>query len=207
MIEVLSGDVAGDQCFVGEVRVGNNSLNTTQFEYDAGHNTSGDFVTGQRVWDANLADGFDSGQVAIQLVGNPGGGANGVSFSVQGGSVDPLNYSGVTYGTIQKVEVRAKVAAGGLRLTFSDLIVRFYKAGVLVETINVPAQDTPVASTWDTSSPASALFVVRITPENADPDKVVVDANVRLESQSTTLPHASWINGQILVAAASCATS
>jgi len=198
--------VAPGHCVVAAAWVGSNGPGNDP-ELGVGKTLGGDWSVGHVTWDANLANGFDSGWVNVQLTLEAGGGANNVRWTASpGGVAVQLPYSGVTYGAITKVQVRASASGPNRRMSWASLQVRFLRAGTEVDSIAIPAECWPVASTFGGGPGASDQRIIQITPAlNSDPDKVIVSGSVRLESQATTLPGPDAVNGQIYVYADNCA--
>ena len=153
-----------DECFFAEVKVGDNGDTSGVPGYDVG--TEADQAVGFVTWDADLSDGFDTQQVNVELDVTAGGGTDGVAWSVTGGSADPLNFSGVTYGSIQSVKIRAAVQAPDMQMTWSQVVLTFIKGTTTEETITLTSAQLPQVSTIGESGPIAAEFIATITPPN-----------------------------------------
>jgi hypothetical protein len=154
---------------------------------------------GNVAWSQSSSGELDSGQFSVNFVVSAGRGASlGVSQSAVSGSV----FDGsVSYGAIQHVEVGASVAGTYRRFTWSSIVVRFYRAGVLTQTMYRGVECWPKADTYGVPSIGSQT--VRYRPTSADNDAVTVTAQVRLQLRAPlVLPYES--QGKILVFAANC---
>src|SRR5271156_6307334 len=84
--------------------------------YDVGSSGS-NCSSGYIVWEGNIDNGLDSGEVSVNLSLPPGGGANAVTWDVVGGGSGILSFTSTTYGAISKVQVLAGVALGGCKMS------------------------------------------------------------------------------------------
>lgn len=153
---------------------------------------------GQVAWPGQSSDTFDSGFVSIELVVSAGSGS---ALSAQGTASGSVVDSSVHYGTIQRVEIVASVAGVHRRFTWQSITVRFYKAGVLKQTMTRPSECWPKADTY--AVPSFGWRGTRYIPSSADNDSVVVSGQVRLQADAPVIQ--PWeMQGQILVFAANC---
>jgi len=191
----VQGVTNGFACF-GTVQVGSNGAANGQPEVlCGGANTAGsDVQTGRITWCDDLSNGFDSGWVSVCLTASAGGGNGAVTFAVAGANPDPVVYSNATYGKISAVQVSSAVNAAGMKISWKQIVAKFYYQGNLVDTEPLPDPCQPVADT--TSGGTSANQVVVINPA-AQADSVVVTGLVRLQSNGNTLPNPQDIVGQI----------
>jgi hypothetical protein len=160
-------------------------------------------ATGRKTWDSNLQDGLDSGWVALTFTAKSGGGNNGVTLNVGGVNVV---YSDVTYGDVNKVMLSAFVDGANKRMSFRSVVVEFYDNDTDEEparTIELPDTSAPIASTMGMSGSVSDERTVGIVPDQPDA-KVIVYAEVRLESTSSSLPAADSIAGGVYLFTNSC---
>lgn len=151
-------------------------------EYRVGTSAT-NYTYGRRVWTNDMSQGLDSGDVAVSLVANPGGGTNGVVWTVSGGGTVPLYYSGASYGNISQLKVVAGVRTAGAKVAITSLFVRFYKNGSLIETIQCGNVE---ADTLDSSSDTQEQ-IMTITPTASDNTKVVIECDVRLILQAEAI--------------------
>ena len=191
-------------CLVAEVMFGcNGDPNGSDPEYRVA-NAAGGNVEGRRQWDANLNDGLNSGNVNLSLIAEPGGGTNGVKWSVAGGETFPLIFSGVTYGAIAEVKIRAGVAGPGLQMKLSGLVVKFYKNGAMTQRCVLSASAD--ANTLGMSASGSVESTISVSPLNANNDRVVVSGVGLLKSDAGVIPGPTDILGQIFVFASNCSS-
>ena len=191
-----SSSGSGGCAFVGKVTLGSNSSDGGDGAFSVGQDATGDMITGQRVWDADLSDALDSNWVPVELTGSPGGGQDGVTWDVEGGTPEPLSYSGAKYGAIQKVQITAQVNTANCRMSWRSVAVMFYRNGELRETVDVG--DQPIADTISNGD-SQASQTVPVVPNGSDNDQVVIAARVRLESTATALPAPDAITGEVRV--------
>jgi hypothetical protein len=187
-------------CAYAEVKYGSNGAAGGVPEYGVGHDPS-DTVTGRRVWDGNLADGLESGWINVELALEPGGGANDVKWTVFGGTPNPVFYSGVTYGTIVQVRVRAAVQAP-VQMQWRSVTVKFYKNGTMVDSFTRRAG--PEVDRRSYPTPVAAEQVLTVVPAAADNDKVVVTGQVRLHAPAGISLQATDLFGQVFVDTNAC---
>ena len=134
-------------------------------------------TVGQKVWDSDLTDGFDSGDVPVCLsatAGSPGS----ASWMVSGGSPGTLSGQ-ITFGVIHSVEILANARAGG-KVSWSNLTITFFKDGQPTQTITIPIECHPIADPM--------LQVLEVVPDSDDNTGVVVTGSVRLRNAGTSLP-------------------
>jgi hypothetical protein len=164
--------------------------------YDVGSSPT-DCSSGYIVWEGNIEDGLDSGDVSVALSMPPGGGTNAVQWNVVGGASGVLSFTS-TYGSISKVQILAGVALGGCKMSWVSTTVRFYKAGVLMESITLNSSNNPVA---DATSQSGSVEVEQITTITASSgyDQVDISANVRLQANAGISPGEDDIFGDIYV--------
>lgn len=156
-------------------------------------------AAGQRTWDANLADGLDSGWVAVTFTALAAGGTNGVTLSVAGCTPSTVAYSQGSATTIGSVIVRAAVDGAGRKLSFRNIVVKFYLSatGTAFQTIRVSAGSAPVADTAGLADPVDAEATTQVDASREDYQKVVVTAEVRLQDVSNELAPQDAIVGDI----------
>jgi hypothetical protein len=154
-------------------------------------------ANGYIVWQDNIDDGLNSGEVAVDLSLPRGGGTNAVEWAVTGGASGPLNFTS-TYSTISKVQILAGVGLGGCKMSWYGIAIRFYKAGVLMETISLDSTNNPVA---DAMSDSGAVEIEQITTITASPgyDQVEITGSVQLQANAGVFPGEEDIFGDIYI--------
>ena len=155
---------------------------------------AGDTISGQKTWDPDLSDGFDSGWVDVQLVAGVQDDSSPVTWKVTGGS-GQLSYEEARFNYISQITISAAVGGQNCRMSWRSVSVEFYRHGVLAQTVT---PDGPVADTISSSVNNASISVL---PEASDNDKVIVLAQVRLESTSQVLPSPGGISGVLSVSA------
>jgi hypothetical protein len=184
---------------LAEVRFGSNGdLNAFDAEYRVGEG-NGTWQEGRRTWDADLSDGLWSDSVDTTFIANPGGGTSGIAWSVIGGVTDPLSLTGVTYGAITSVKLRAAVTGAGMRMRWSSVLVNFYKNGTLQQRRNMPPSQWPDANTLSLSVSDPVERILTVTPSASDNDMVVITASVALTANTGIALGAGHIFGQIFL--------
>ena len=185
---------------LADVRVGNNSVEATEDEYRVGLEGTGEPVVGQRTWDANLADGLNSGWVNVKLTAE--GGANSeVEWEVNGGASGALSFEGASFQHVEGIRITAGVAETNCRMSWQNVVARYYLNGVLMQMVELGAGELPVASTMGSGMPPVSKSS-EISPDGANNTKVVITGQVKLESTSTQLPGADAIVGSIALSVA-----
>jgi hypothetical protein len=140
---------------------------------------------GQRVWDSNLTDGFDSGDVNVCLVAGAGGGEGAVAWSVGGGVLQ----SDKELSTIRSVEIDA-AAINGWTLSWSQITITFMRNGIPVQVIMIPDECRPSAEPFEQ--------ILQINPNSQNCTSVTVTAVVRITGPAT-LPNAGGVSGAISI--------
>jgi hypothetical protein len=179
---------------VGEARYGSNGAIPGTPEYDVS-DSNGNSVDGRLTWYSGTG-AFDSGKVQTTFDAEPGGGSNGVNWTVQGGSVSPVTLTSATYGSIQKVEIVAAVQMPA-SMTWSSVQVSFYKAGSLIE--QYTRRTGPSVNLIGNSPPVAAEQILTVTPSQNDNDKVVVTGYIELACAAGSTPGANDIFGQVFL--------
>ena len=191
-------DVTG-YCVMAEVRVGGNGAPGGPEELKIGRSPKS-ASSGRVTWTTDLSGGFDSGIVNVRLDLPPGGGAQGVGWSVDGASPRPILYRSVLYGAIRQVLVRAAVQTGALML-WREMQIAFYKDYVPTDGL-VLRTGPHVDTTADGEQIAEQILTV--TPAASDNDKIVVTSQIEMSAPAAVIPGANDIFGQIFVFADSC---
>jgi hypothetical protein len=187
-ISVITGYAA-----VAGAETGSDGALNGAAEYLVG--TASGHASARKIWDGDLSDGLDSGLVAVSLNALPGGGTNGLAWTVSGGGTVPLYYSAASYGAISSVKVVAAATRAGAVVTLSQLVVKFYKNGVQTELIECGSVGVDL-SDW---SQDCAEQIMTITPTASDNTQVVVDANLQFTLQADQLNNPDDLFARIYV--------
>jgi hypothetical protein len=156
--------------------------------------------TANVTWGHSPSGAFDSGWVTVQMTASPGGGTGGVTYNVTqpDGTPTGVSYSGASYSTINTVQVQAAVSAGGMKVSYRSIVVQYYQGDTLVQTYVLPDECAPVADTTGPGAPSSASEVSQLSPGSPSNTKVVVTAQVRMQSPQSNPPPTA-ITGQIFI--------
>jgi len=183
-------------CIGAEAVVGSNDA-TGVPEFWVG-DAAGDMVAGQKQWDSNLSDGFDTGLVSVELNLRPGGGTSGVTWTLNG---SPLVYTGSSYGTITRVRIRAGVSTTAIS-SWRSILIKFMKAGVQTDSFTL--KSGPIADTSSDTPPTAKEQILTVTPGPSDIDQVIITGQFRLSDAATTLPNPYELMAQIYIDTSSC---
>jgi hypothetical protein len=194
-------EVSAGWCIFAEVRVGNNSVLGGEPEYRLGR--PGDLDDGQKTWDANISDGFDSGLVNVEFRIPVSGDTSGITLDIPTGT-GQLRYPKLTYGYINKIQIEAAVNSNNMAMIWQNVEARFYRNGVVIETLQLPEPCHPVD---DRINHTGNGTIIELVPNNSNCTAVVVTAKAKLASTSTTLPAAGAIFGRIYGFMANCVVS
>jgi hypothetical protein len=145
-------------------------------------------------WDSNTSDGIDSGWHDVQLSINADGAGTGTWAE---NDETPQTFSVGTSTTIQSVIVQAAVASSGMEMDWSNLTIKFYNNGNLVETVS-PA-NAPNASTMTANNGNPAESVMVVTPSATNDNGVAISGAVRLKATAGNYPMETDIFGQITI--------
>jgi hypothetical protein len=157
-----------------------------------GEDASYDRIT----WDADLTDGFDTGNVADALAAAFDAGTNTATADRETGGT-PISFSQASAGPIERVELRALTQAAATA-RWSNVCIEFYRGGVLMDSYS--AEYGPSVDTVGETSNATAESVLVVTPDGTDYDQVVISGMVRMTFDSpTVLPGATDVALQAFV--------
>lgn len=190
-------------CAFAEVLYGSNGAAQGEPEVNVGAINQAPSA-GRKTWDANTSDGIDSSTVSVQLVAEAGGGTNALKMSVAGASPSPLQYSGATYGAIQRVRIRAAVQTTA-KVQWGSVVVAFYRMGRTAETYT-HSGGGPGVDTRNATLPVTAEQILEVVPAFSNNTKVVVIANVQFVANQGVVPGAEDLFGQIFVDTVTCST-
>jgi hypothetical protein len=187
-------------CFYAEVLVGDDGGSGGPPEYDVGVSADNN-TTGRTTWDGNYTNGFDSGWIPVELIIAANGGAGGLSWAVDGGGSGTLTYGGVTYGALQKIEIRAAIQAPA-EFLWRGIAVQFRKAGVVTDTYSL--KTGPQVNQTGATPPVAEEQILTITPAAQDNDSATISGQIRMVNASTSQPPPTAMFGQIFVFCGSC---
>lgn len=183
--------------FYSGVRLGSNGDPGGDFEYSTG-NSSGISSIGRVVWDEDPETEITSGDRSLSLSANAGGGTNSVAWTVQGGETVPIFYSG-TYGAIASVKIRVAATYAECHTLWSGIMVKFYKNGVLIETLTCNLIEVDTRGIED---PVAREQILTVTPTNSDNTKIEITASMKLEFVGLDIPDPNAVYSQAFVFAA-----
>ena len=147
---------------------------------------------GSATWDADLSDGFDSGQVYVSFDANLSAGTAILVTSNEASS--PMTQTGLGRGTIGSVEIRARVQTAAT-VVWSDLSISFWNGDVAAETVDLANGAT---ADLDAGGAVEEQRLV-VTPENAGYDRVTVIGTLHMRAGPDVFPDMADLFGQILV--------
>lgn len=188
-------------CVYGEAMFGSNGELGGPAEVYVGHDGT-DATATRRVWTSDLSGGLASGWMTVEWVGAAGGGTAGVQWAVDGADVEPLSYTGTTYGAIGTVRFRAGVRTGA-RVAWRNVAVKWYRSGRLTETFAAAAG--PSVDTRSAGSPPAAEQTLAVVPAISTHTRVVVSGEIAFDFPAGAVPEANDLFAQVLVSAANCA--
>jgi hypothetical protein len=184
--------------FEAECVYGDNGDGSGQGGYDIGTSPSNN-NSGEIVWQPTEGQAFNTGNIAVTLDAPKGGGSgNPPTWTVSGSEDGPVNYS-VSYGAIQSAEIRAGVTLAGTAISFNDLVLKFYKNGSLIETVNLSSADNPSVNALSSSGTVAMQQLTTVTPANNNNDSVVITGNMVLQANNGVYPGATNMFDQIFV--------
>jgi len=189
----LVNDIVGVPAIQAELIPGNNAATGTA-ETAVGRDVDMSVALGQQVWTSDFRDVSTNPWHTVTLTINEGGGDNGLQLQIDGGA--PLNYSGVTYTTIDNVQMIATARTSGVSIAWHNVTATFYQNGTVQETI---ATSDVVSDT--TQSGNSSDHILCITPTNSTNTKVVLTASVRMTSVDASMHSLAAVVGQIFACA------
>jgi hypothetical protein len=143
-------------------------------------------------WDSNVWDGIES-QWRYFVFGVECGDSGAIHLDLSAGSADE---SGGVYTSIGSVRIVSGVADEGMAFEWADVEVRFYRNGVLEETVFVG--DTGADRITEAGS-GPLQTVTEVTPGAGDYDEVAVTGSLRLRAAEGIWPGGNDIFGQIQI--------
>lgn len=187
-------------CAFAEAKYGTNGdVSGATPEVAVGHDAS-DALTARRVWDANPSDGVDSGWVAATLVAEVGGGSAGVKWTVNGAG-GTLTYTGVTYGNIGTVRVRACAQVRG-QVRWRNAKIEWYRGTRRIEWTADRAAGPEVDTRTGTATEAEQIW--QAVPTGTTHTRLVVSGEFSLACPEGVVPGPEDLFVQVLVDATSC---
>ena len=186
-------DITGYSLF-GKAQVGDNSTGTWgDPELIVGDQAGSAAI--HTCWDSTPAN-FDTGSRAIQLTANPGGGANGVTFSLVGSPSVSQTYTQAQYGALGDVYLRAGVTVPGL-VQWSSVGIEWYKNGQVVDSyLN---RFGPKVDDRGAQGPLEDEEILAVSTTVSDADKVVVWGRVQIKYDPGVYPAPDDLFGEIFV--------
>lgn len=143
-------------------------------------------------WDSDVWDGIDS-EWRYFGFGVECGDSGGIYLDLADASA---NDSGGVYTSIGSVRIVSGVAGEGMSFGWADVEVRFFREGVLEETVFVG--NTGADRITDPAS-GPLQTIVEVTPGAGDYDEVVVTGSLRLRAAEGVWPGGNDIFGQIQI--------
>lgn len=177
-----------DMQSAAQISSGSNGFYWGDSEFSVGPDPY-DTVDGRTTWDSDLSDGFDTLDTAVEIDAS----AAGTGLSVyRVGNVSSMDAS---VSTINEVDLRACTSAAMAEARWSNIVVQFYKAGKLTETVNVGTLD---AVGTDDGTAHEAL--AQVVPSAKGDDAVVITGMMRLQcSQADSVPTACTLFCQAVI--------
>jgi hypothetical protein len=134
---------------------------------------------GQFTWQSPTQVMFDSGLVSVEFKVNAGG--NATLTAARGTTIGGVSDNNWGIGLIRGVQVGAAVISlPKRRMTWSNVAVKFYRAGQMTESILRPSECDIRANTFPPAS-GPATVIANFNPQRSDNDAVTVTGTLRLE--------------------------
>jgi hypothetical protein len=178
-----------------EVVYGTNGLSGSP---EAFAGTTGDMDGGQVIWDPDPSDGFDSGWVPVSLHVKPGGGSEGLVWTV-GDGLTTVTYSGADYDNINGIVITAAVSGAGMFMAWSSLQASYFFEGEMVEQIAVGSSSWPTANTLGQTSSYGFQDDYLIEASDTPNDEIIVTGFVRMATDFGVYPAPDSMASQIFV--------
>jgi len=159
--------------------------------------TSPDDAQYSRVtWDADLQDGFDSGEFSGVLETSVDA-INEELAATAEMNQEPITFSTSFSGNIEKVQVRALTLAAAA-VSWSEIRIEFYRNGVLADAYtNLAGISVDERSA---TGPVEAQAMLEVVPEAGEYDQVIISGSYRMVYDSTAIsPGETDLAGQFFV--------
>ncbi len=180
-----------DYAMYAEARLGSNGDAWGVSELVVGSDEE-DATYSRIVWDDNLDNGFDTGDVSEIL-------HTGTETVATTNSVDdePITFQSSALGNIQKVQIRA-LALAAASVSWSQISITFYRGGVAMDSYIGGAAVS--VDKRNATGPVKSEAILEVTPDRFDYDQVVISGSFRMIFDSTTVyPGATDLAGQFFV--------
>jgi hypothetical protein len=137
------------------------------------------YSTGQFTWQSPTQVMFDSGLVSVEFKVAAGG--NATLTAARGTTVGSVNDNVWSMGPVWGVQVGAAViAVPRRRMTWSNVAVKYYRAGQLTESI-LRGSECDIRANTMPPAHGPAAVVANFNPQRADNDAVTITGTLRLE--------------------------
>lgn len=178
-----------------EIAYGSNGLSGSP---EAFAGTMGNMDGGQVVWDRDLSDGFDSGWVPVSLHVKPGGGAEGLVWTIGDGLTTVTHYD-ASYDGINGIVITAGVSGAGMLMAWKELQANYFFEGEMVEQITVGTSSWPAVSTLGKTTGYGFQDDYLIEASDTPNDEIVVTGFVRMAADFGVYPSPDAIVSRIFV--------
>jgi hypothetical protein len=182
-----ASNATGFRCFADILFGANGALPWMVPEVTAGSSTE-NADSASTVWDEDLEDGFDSGQIGVNFAADLSSGTT----TLTAGSGAAVSHAGPTGGAVGSVLIRAAAQVDG-DVEWSGLTITFWNDEVAVETIS------PGGFEADGTSSSSDEQILRVTPSASGCDRVTVTGSLRMHAAPQAYLESTSLFGQILV--------
>lgn len=149
--------------------------------------SSGALSWGCNVWDSNLSDGFDTGNVSFSFSVDLRGSSDYMEFETSYSDVFGAYNTAADASEITMIDIRAAVADAEMKVSVGSFTVSFFSGGVFQESMTV---DGPSANRLNQTTPGAKEEVVRlIIDEDADYDQAVITGSFRMQANQGVEPN------------------
>lgn len=179
-----------------ELRIGSNGDPWGEAEIVSGSSPY-DAQYGRIVWDGDLEDGFDSGQLEHVLTSTVEDEDPETAVVTSDGESGPLTFSTSVYGSVALVQLRALALVAG-SASWSNVAIGFYRDNVLVDSYSSAAGLSVDKSSQ--TGPVESEALLSVSSQAQGIDKVVISGTFRMSYDSTVIvPGAADLAGQFFV--------
>ena len=142
---------------------------------------------GCNVWDSNLSNGFDTGNVsfsfAVDLMGT-----DYMEFETSYSDAFGAYNTTSDATEITMIDIRAAVADAEMKVAVGTFTVSFFSGGVFQETVTV---DGPHANRLNQTTPGAKQEIVRlVVDEDAHYDRAIITGTFRMQANQGVEPQA-----------------